>query len=165
MAMPAATSNTAQNVKPAFRAITQHSDDDCAFACTAMIVGKTLEEVRQTAIKTIKHPAHGQSWPLSETQIASLLAAFGMVASVYKPLPKGIADLPEGVSIVIVEYREQDELGRHVVVVKGAGVLYAQDPAYWIDEGLRVRDDFANLGPAWYIAVTPMKKPPAQAAK
>ncbi len=58
-----------------------------------MIAGKTLDEVRQTAIDKFKHPKHGPFW-ITEDLIAKLLANYGWVATVYKE-STGIDSLPD----------------------------------------------------------------------
>lgn len=91
---PLASNSTPSNeVTPEFKRVQMSCDHDDAFACIAMIIGKTLDEVRQTAIEKFKHPKHGPYWVL-EKLIIQLLAHYGWVASAYKE-SKGIASLPD----------------------------------------------------------------------
>jgi len=94
------TANTAQDIQPVFDRVQQTGTHDCIFACVAMIAGKSLEEVMSVAISDLKHPRHGPFWPLVEEEIATLLAKFSLVGSVYKQITKGIVDIP-AVAIVI----------------------------------------------------------------
>jgi len=93
MATIPSSTNAVQSFKPAFNRVQQSNDFDCAFACIAMIAGKTLDEVRQTAIDKFKHPKHGPFW-ITEDLIAKLLANYGWVATVYKE-STGIDSLPD----------------------------------------------------------------------
>lgn len=159
------TVNTAQDIQPVFKRVQQTGTHDCIFACVAIIAGKSLDEVLSVAVSEFKHPAHGPFWPLVEQQIAALLAKFGLVGTVYKQITKGLVDLP-AVAIAIVDYDEESELGRHVVFIRDSSNMkavkeYIIDPASWISADLHVRNDFKNLGPAWYIGVHPMVKPAA----
>jgi hypothetical protein len=159
------TTNTAQDIEPVFKRVGQIGTHDCIFACVATIAGKTLEEVIDVAVNNLKQPRHGAFWPLGEEQIALLMAKLGFVSTVYKQITKGIVDLP-AVAIVVVDYNEETELGRHAIFVRDSSNMkavkeYIIDPAWWIAADLHVRNDFKNLGPAWFIAVHPMVKPAA----
>ena len=48
--MTAANTNTL-SFQPAFTRVQQTEYNDCAFACIAMLSGKTIAEVRQVAIE------------------------------------------------------------------------------------------------------------------
>jgi hypothetical protein len=160
-AIPASATNTAQAIQPVFKRVQQACDHCCAFACIAIITNKSLAEVIQVAIDHFDHPAHGPYWIPGEDLIAKLFAHFGFVSTVWKEVTKGLVDLPD-VAIVMTEYREEEELGRHVVFVRDQSNQkqikeYMIDPAYWIDASLYVRNDFKTLQPAWYIGIHPMQ--------
>ena len=70
--MSSIANTTAPAFKPAFTRVQQTDDCNCAFACIAMLAGKTLDEVRQIAIDKFKHPKHGPYW-IGEDLIAKLL--------------------------------------------------------------------------------------------
>jgi hypothetical protein len=155
------TSNTASSFQPVFKRVQQRTEHDDSLACIAIVTGKQLDDVLKAAITEFGHPTHGPYWPLDETKISGLLASFGMVATVYKEVTKGIIDLPD-VAIVMVDYNAETELGRHVVFVRDGSNQkaireYIIDCAYWIDSGLHVRNDFKNVTPAWFIGVHPMR--------
>lgn len=146
-----------QAIQPAFKRVQQSGDFDCAFACIAIIAGKSLEEVREAAITHFGHPKHGPFW-IGEELICKLCAHFGFVASIYKEVTSH-THLP-GVCMLLIEYDPATEVGRHVVYVNDKrqkpAVEYVIDPAYWIDQSLHVRTDLKSLKPAWYISVHPM---------
>ena len=156
----ASTSNTAQSIQPIFTRIEQCTDHDCGFASIATIVGKSLSEVMQVAIEKFGHPANGPYAYMDEELFAKIFAHFGFVSTVYKPMSKGLVDLPD-VAIALVDYSEEMEIGRHVVFVRDqrnqkAITSFVIDPAYWVDKSLHIRNDFANLKPAWFIGIHPM---------
>lgn len=155
------TTNSAQATKPVFARVQQSSDHDCAYACIATLTGKSLEEIYQVAIDKFGQPEHGPFW-ISEELIAKLCASFGLVASVYKPVENGTGNLSD-VAIVMADYSEVTELGRHLVFVRDRTdpkrpIEYLIDPAYWVAESLRIRNDFKNIAISWAISVHPMAK-------
>jgi hypothetical protein len=165
---PASTTNLAQAIQPVFKRVQQACDHDCAFACIAMIVNKSLADVLQVAIDKFGHPAHGPYW-IDETLIAKLFAHYGFVSTIYKEVETGISDVPD-VAIVMTDYDPETELGRHVVFVRDKSnpkqvVEYMIDPAHWIAPSLHIRNDFKTLVPAWYIGIHPMGKPVITPAK
>ena len=98
--------------------------------------------------------------------IAKLLAAHGLVATVWKECPKGYADLPE-VALVMVSYDVDWEVGRCAVYHRNTASdgktaqPYVVDPYPHADSRLHLRvgtADLAGLPPAWYIGVTQMQK-------
>ena len=160
---PASTATPTKEFQPAFEGVQQSNDFDDAFACIAMIAGKTLDEVRQTAIDKFKHPRHGPFW-IADTLITNLLAHYGWVATIYKENTGGIASLPE-LAIGMVEYNPVTEIGRHVLFhrMSAAGnprqaTEYIIDPAYWIEPDKHFRTDIKGFPIAWYIGVHKMKK-------
>ena len=159
-AVPSAVSNTAQSIQPVFKRVQQEGTHDCAFACIAMITGKSLAEVIQVAIDK-GHPKHGPFW-ITDEFIAKIFAHYGFVSTYYKEVTKGVVDLPD-VAVCMVDYNAETECGRHIVFVRDqsnqkAIKQYMIDPANWIDQTLHVRNDFATVQPAWFITVQPMKQ-------
>ena len=173
--MATATTPTANSITtslgftPAMKHGPQSNDHDCAFACIAMIAGKTLEEVRTTAIRLFRHPEHGPYY-ITETLINSLLAHYGWVSTVYKPVTSPISGLPD-LAILMVDYDEERELGRHVVFhrLTSAGqkpaIEYVLDPGYWQPAEKQVQIDLKKLMPSWFIAVHPMNAPATYSKK
>lgn len=150
---------SAQEFQPAFKRVQQETDFDCAFACIAMIAGKTLAEVKKTAIEKCQHPARGPYNYMDEMLIAKLLAQYGYVGTVYKQ-STGIASLPD-VAIGLVCYDEEKEIGRHALFHRQfAGtknvVEYVIDPSQYAPVDKQVRIDIKGFPIAWYIGVTPM---------
>ena len=162
--MTAANTNTLP-FQPGFTRVQQTEYNDCAFACIAMLAGKTIAEVRQVAIEKFKHPKNGPYW-LDEAIISKLLTHYGWVGTVYKA-STGIASLPD-IALGMCEYSEETEIGRHVLfhrfTPQGAKqpVEYIIDPAFWIEEKQQVRTDIKGFPIAWYIGVHPMQKAAAK---
>lgn len=164
----ATTATPSFGFQPAFKRVQQSHDFDCAFACVAMITGKTLDEVRQIAIEKFRHPKHGPYW-IGEDLISKLLVHYGWVATIYKE-GTGIASLPD-LAIGMVEYSEITEVGRHVLFHRmgAAGTLkglteYIIDPAYWIEPSKHIRTDIKGFPISYFIGVHPMK-PAAKGGK
>jgi hypothetical protein len=161
MATIPSSTNAAQGFNPVFNRVQQSNDFDCAFACIAMIAGKTLDNVRQTAVDKFKHPKHGPFW-ITEDLIAKLLAHYGWVATVYKE-STGIASLPD-LAIGMVEYDPESEIGRHSLfhrhTLPGSKqpVEYIIDPAYWVDSSKQVRTDIKGFPISYFIGVHQMIK-------
>jgi len=166
--MSSIANTTTPSFKPAFTRVQQTDDCNCAFACIAMLAGKTIDEVRQVAIDKFKHPKHGPFW-IDESLISKLLTHFGWVGTVFKE-STGLASLPE-TAIAMVEYNPDTEIGRHVlfnrVTPPGAKqpVEYIIDPAYWVDTVQQIRTDIKGFPISWYIGVHPMAKTAAKTDK
>lgn len=153
--MTATPSTPAQGIQPAFKRVQQSDDFDCAFACIATIAGKTLDDVRKTAVEKFKLPAHGPYWVTQEL-IAKLFTHYGFVSTIYKEVGAR-ADIAD-VAICLVDYDPDTEIGRHVVFVRDKRnpkqvTEYMIDPAYWIEASQHVSIDFKTLSPAWFIGV------------
>lgn len=155
--------------QPAFKRVQQSNDHDDAFACIAMLTGKTLDEIKQTAIDKFRHPKHGPAtcW-VSEELIGKLLAHYGLVGTIYKE-GMGVASLPD-VAIGMVEYDPETEIGRHVIFHRlkyGKNTVeYIIDPAYWlVDQSKHIRTDIKGFPISFYIGVHQMAKPAAKGEK
>lgn len=141
--IPTTVTSTTESFTPAFTRVEQQGEADCAFACIAMIAGKTLDDVKTVAIKKFRFPAYPPRW-ITEDLICSLLAHYQYTATVYKEF-NSFSELPP-LAILLVEYVEELEMGRHVVYHRGrashdpkATVQYVIDPAYWIKPQDHVR--------------------------
>jgi hypothetical protein len=161
--IPTSVTSTPTEFQPAFTRVQQSENHDCAFACIAMIAGKTLEEIRELAVKKFMHPIHGPYW-ITGDLIAGLLAQNGYVASVYKEAEK-IENLPD-LAIAMVDYQPSTELGRHVLFHRAKAshapttiITYMIDPAYWVEPQEHIRTSFKGLPVSWFIAVHAMNKP------
>ncbi|WER45135.1 hypothetical protein CupriaWKF_12540 [Cupriavidus sp. WKF15] len=160
--IPTTVTSSPEGFQPAFNRVQQEGDFDDAFACIATLAGKTLADVRKQAVDKFGHPPHGPYW-ISEHLIVSLLAHYGLVGTVYQEA-SAVADLPD-LALAMVDYDPETELGRHVVFHRAkashapkAVVEYMIDPAYWVSEGQRVRVQFDDCQPSWYIGVHAMGK-------
>ncbi|TAM01132.1 MAG: hypothetical protein EPN70_20370 [Paraburkholderia sp.] len=158
--IPATVTSTPESFTPAFTRVQQEGEADCAFACIAMIVGKTLDEVRTAAIEAFRFPAHPPRW-ITEDLICSLLAHYQYVATVYKEFTS-FSELPP-LAILLTDYLPELEMGRHVIYHRGrashdpnVNVHYIIDPAYWIRPQDHVR---AALPPtAYFIGIHAMQQ-------
>ena len=151
-----------QPAKPKLNRVQQLCDHDCAFACVAMLAGKTIEEVKEVAVTRFGHPRHGPYW-ITEDLILKLLNSYSWHGSSYKEARGGIAFLPD-LAIGMVDYNPDTEFGRHVVFYRIGGPSaqkreeFILDPAYWLEsEDKKVRTDIKGLPISWYIAVTPAR--------
>ena len=161
--IPTSVISTPTEFQPAFTRVQQSENHDCAFACVAMITGKTLEEIRELAVKKFMHPIHGPYW-ITGDLIAGLLAQNGYVASVYKEVDK-VEILPD-LAIAMVDYQPSTELGRYVLFHRAKAshdskstIAYIVDPAYWVEPQEHIRTSFKTLPVSWCIAVHAMNKP------
>lgn len=155
--LPTGVESTPTTFTPAFPFVAQTNDFDDVFACTAMLSGKTIEEVREIAIAKTKHPARGPYY-LGETHIAALMAQLGLVATVYKEVSR-VSDIPD-VALILVDYNDDMEVGRHILFhrakashASGTTIEYALDPAPWCKPADRVRTNFKNIAGHWVIGL------------
>lgn len=146
-----------EGFKSPFKRVQMEERMDDSIACIATLTGRKLEDVHTLAVQ-FGVPAFGPYF-ITETKIAALLINLGgLVASSYKDFTSFV-ELPE-VAILLVDYDELTELGRHVIYhrVKGAGgakdFAYIIDPASWIDVGDHFNTALTNYVPAYYIGVT-----------
>ena len=155
---------------PAFKRVAQQENFDDLFACIAMLAGKTLEEVRTTAIKQFRHPEHGPYY-IDEQLVASLCAHYQFVSTVWKEVTTPISGLPD-LAILMIEYNTTLEQGRTVLFHRmrpSSGpkpvIEYAVDPAPWVPPQMQIRVDLKSLMPSWVIAVHPMNAPATYSKK
>jgi hypothetical protein len=143
-----------------FKRVPQEDRFDDALACVAILTGKSLAEVRKLA-EQLGLPKTGPYW-VDENMFAKLLINLGgLVASKYKEVTS--VDALPYVAILLVDYDENTEVGRHVVWhhVKGTkeqpAFHYVIDPSLHVGAHQQVTTDLSHLQPAWYIEVTPAK--------
>ena len=111
--MASAPVNTSTTFQPAFKRIAQQDRHDDTFAVVAMLTGKTLDSILRQA-EGLGLPKTGPYflW-IDGDLIAKLLAAHGLVATVWKE-SKSFTDLPD-VAIAMVDYDADWEVGRCVL--------------------------------------------------
>ena len=165
----ATTPNTSTPFQPAFKRVAQQDRHDDTFAAIATLTGKTLDSIMRSAENLglpKVGPYHGG---ITGDLIAKLLAAEGLVATVWKE-SSSFDDLPP-VALAMLDYDELLELGRCVVFHRmksddGKTVQpYVVDPYPHADSKLHVRVGtaaLAGLTPSWYIGVTEMQKTAAK---
>ena len=144
----------------------RHAD---AFAVIASIVGVPLFEVFKQA-EALGLPKTGPySHCVDSELISSLLAAYGWACSEWKEVTS-LTHFPT-LSICIVDYDEEWEVGRYIWVHSGAKcshngavLTYCADPSA-IDLKLQIRTDIKALKPSWYLGLQPMKAASTSAKK
>lgn len=147
-----------------FNRVQMEERADDALSCIAILTGRTLAEVNKMAV-TLGYPAHGPAW-VDISLIAKLLFNLSnLVASDYKDFVS--LDAMPDVAILMVDYKEDTDIGRHVVWhhVRGTAAQpafsYVIDPAGWLDPKHHVTADFGHLSfkpAAFYIEITQKPK-------
>ena len=148
MASAKTTSTTA--IQPPFKRV-ESSEFDTAFACIAMVCNKSMADVVAVAVEKFGHPAKGPYW-ITEGLIQKLLAHWGLLATNFKEMDNGVADIKEDVALCMVEYDDATDVGRFVLFVRDRSnpkqpLEYAIDPAGWVSPDLHLRQDWPQLMP------------------
>lgn len=166
--IPTTVTSTAAGFQPAFKPVITQDRHACALASIAIIASTTLADVFAKA-EELGMPATGPyNHVLDGDFLAALLAKFGWAATIWKECTK-VSTLPD-LSIAMVDYDADWEVGRHVVVHRAKASHDAKMVTYAIDPtaekpALHVRTDLEALAATWYIGVHPMGKAPATSAK
>lgn len=165
-----ATTPTPTTVQPAFKRVTQGDDRHAdTFAVIAMLTGKSLQDILRQA-EGLGLPKSGPYFPwIDGDMIAKLLAAHGLVATVWKECIAFSKDVPE-VAIAMVDYDADWEVGRCVLYHRNTSSdgkttqSYVIDPYPHADAKLNLRTgaDITALTPAWFIGVSQMAKTTAK---
>eukprot|EP01030_Chromulinospumella_sphaerica_P006575 gene6575-biopygen5707 len=161
-----ATTPAPSNFQPHFKRVAagedRHADVYCAIA-SLVGNGKTLDEIRRQA-ETLGVPKTGPYYPYIDGDlIAKLLAAHGLVATVWKE-SKEFKDLPD-VAIAMVDYDADWEVGRCVVFHRMRSKDGKTTQPYCVDSSTGEAGaitDLTGLIPIWYIGVTQMQKQDAK---
>ena len=160
--IPTTVQSTSAGFQPAFPFVGSEGDRHAdAFAVIASIAGVSLKDVFKQA-EALGMPKTGPySHCVDSDLISSLLAGYGWASTEWKEVT-GLTHLPS-LSICIVDYDEEWEVGRFILVNSGvkcshnnAVLTYCADPSA-TDPKLQIRTDLKNLKPAWYIGIQPMK--------
>jgi hypothetical protein len=145
-----------QGFQSPFKRVQMAATMDDSMACISTLTGRNLEEVMKMAAE-MGLPQHGPYY-VSEDMIAKLLMkAGGLVGSKYKEFDE--FDLLPDVAILLVDYDEETEIGRHVVWhhVRGTpeqpSFHYAIDVGQWVDPADQVTTAVKAFKPAYYIEV------------
>ena len=157
-----ATTPAPSNFQPHFKRVAagedRHADVYCAIA-SLVGNGKTLDDIRKQA-ETLGVPKTGPYYPYIDGDlIAKLLAAYGLVATVWKE-SKDFKDLTD-VAIAMVDYDADWEVGRCVVFHRMRSTDGKTVQAYCVDSATgnpAVNTDLTGLSPSWFIGVTQMQK-------
>jgi len=101
---------------PRFRRFAQTPGFNIWAPCIAMLTNKTLAQVCEVAGLINAIPANGPYW-ISDVAISMLLGRYGWVSTLYKPTNGYIDELGD-LSIVMLDYDENTELGRHALMYR-----------------------------------------------
>lgn len=166
--IPTTVTSSAAGFQPAFKPVTTQDRHACALASVAIIARTTLEDVWKNAEELGLPKSGPYNHVIDGDFLAALLAKYSWVATVWKECTK-VSQLPD-LSVVLIDYDNNWEVGRHVVVHRAKAshdakmVMYAIDPTAAKPE-LQIRTDLDVLAPAWYIGVHPMGKAPMTQVK
>jgi hypothetical protein len=166
--MPTTVTSTSAGFQPAFKPVITSDRHADSLACVAIIASTTLEDVFKKAEELGMPKVGPYNHVLDDVFLASLLAQYGWVATVWKEC-LSIPILPD-LCLALVDYDVEMEIGRTVVLHKAKAshdaklVIYAIDPLGG-DQKQQVRTDIDVLKPAWYIGVHAMGKPTIGSAK
>lgn len=140
-----------------FKRVQMEERMDDSLACIATLTNRELVEVKKMAFD-LGLPQHGPCY-VTEDMIAKLLMKAGnLVGSKYKDFQK--FELMPDVAILLVDYDEETEIGRHVVWhhVRGSkdqpSFHYVVDVGQWVDAADQVTAAVKTFAPAYYIEVT-----------
>jgi len=157
MASKPVNSGLRQGFEPPFKRVQMEERMDDSLACIATLTGRPLEEVKKLAFD-MGLPKNGPCY-VTEDMIAKLLMKAGnLVGSKYKDFEK--VDLLPDVAILLVDYDEETEIGRHVVWhhVRGTkeqqSFHYIIDVGSWIPEADQFTTAVKAYSPAYYIEVS-----------
>jgi len=118
-----------------FKRVQQQERNDDAFACIAIISGRSLEEVTKLAIQ-VGFPEHGPAY-VDNSLITRVLHNLGFTGGEYQEVTS-LDALPD-VAILCIDFNSITDVGRHVVWhhVRGTktdpAFSYVIDPGSWID--------------------------------
>lgn len=166
--IPTTVSSSTAGFQPAFKPVFTQDRHACALAAVATIASVSLDDVWKKAEELGLPKIGPYSHVIDGDFIAALLAKYSWVATIWKDCEK-VSQLPD-LSIALVDYDADWEVGRHVVVHRAKAshdakmVTYAIDPTATKAE-LQIRTDLEVLVPAWYIGLHPMGKTGAAAKK
>jgi hypothetical protein len=157
MASKAVNTGLPEGFVSPFKRVEMRERMDDSLACIATLTGRTLDDVTKLAIE-FGLPPYGPCF-VDEDMIAKLLMNLGnLVATKYKDFVS-IDALPD-VAILLVDYDEDTEIGRHVVWhhVRGSkdrpSFRYILDVGSWIPDTDHVTTAVTAYSPAYYIEVT-----------
>lgn len=157
MASKQINSGLPQGFKSPFNRVPMKERMDDSIACVSTVANRSLEEVTKMAFD-MGLPQHGPCYVTHDMIARLLMKAGNLVGSKYKEFEK--FDLLPDVAILLIDYDEDTEIGRHVVWhhVRGTpeqpAFHYVIDVGHWIDPADHVTTAVKNLAPAYYIEVS-----------
>ena len=150
-----------------FKRVAMQGTHDDLLACAAVLCGKTMEEVRKTAI-TLGMRANGPFF-MDEVLFRKILFNLSNLAvSDYKDF-KSVAAMPD-VAVLCVDYEAVNETCRHLVwhharaQPEVPSFSYVVDVAPWVGAHQQMTTDLShlNMEPAWYLEITQRPSPSAK---
>ena len=145
-----------------FNRIPMEDRNSDSLACVATLTGRSLSDVQKLAVQ-LGLPAYGPYFVDGAMIAKMLMNLSGLVATNYKEFTS-YAALPD-VALLLVDYDENTELGRHVVWhhVRANGgqqsFSYLIDVADWIEPKEYITTALTDFEPAYYIEVTQRPAP------
>lgn len=147
------------HVLPEFKRVEQTNDHDCVFACLAMIVHRSIAEIRDVAVTHGLMLEHGP-YLVTDEMIARLSAHHGWVSTVWKEV-RSTTSLPN-LALILLDYDPKLEQGRFALFVRqgnpvGRDDEWVVDPAFWIPPERHIRCDLQDWELSWYIGLHEME--------
>lgn len=144
-----------------FKRVQMEERNDDALACIATITGNSLADVTKLAVQ-LGYPPHGPAF-VDITLINKILYNLGFESSGDYLDIASFDALPD-VAILMVDYNEALDMGRHVVwhhvrgTENGLAFSYVVDVAQWLSDPAQYASaDWRHIKtePSWYIEVKP----------
>lgn len=143
-----------------FKLSPQQDRFDDLIVCVSIVTAKSMSDVRKLA-EQFGLPKTGPYWVDNDMTAKLLINLGNLVATKYKEFTSFDA-LPD-VALLLVDYDEATEVGRHVIWhhIRGTkdqqAFSYVIDPALHISAPQQMTTEFGHLKPAWYVEVTAAK--------
>lgn len=161
---PTKTSNGALPAASPFKRVAMQGTHDDLLACAAVLCGKTMEEVKKTAV-TLGMRANGPFFMDVALFRQIMHNLSNLAVSDYKEF-KSVAAMPD-VAVLCVDYEAVNETCRHLVWhhVRAqpdvASYSYVIDIAPWVGVNQQMTTDLShlNMQPAWYLEITQRPNP------
>ena len=133
------------------KTVIQQESSGCGIACTAMLAGKSYEEVKQKANQLGIFAEDKKLW--SETDyVRRLLNEYEIQAS-NKETPFTTWDTLPNLALLAIKFRfEKDRPFWHwTVFQRTKGKKRVHDPASYLEKN--EREDFEEMTPKWFIEI------------
>jgi len=160
MAVPTKPPAGALPIPSPFKRVAMQGTHDDLLACAAVLSGKSMEDVRKTAITLGMRKNSPFYMDLALFRKILLNLANHLVVSDYKDFTSNAA-LPD-VAVLCVDFEDVNETCRHVIFhhVRAHGDVasfsYVVDVGNWVEPHQQVTTDFSHLdlSKAWYLEIS-----------